>query len=134
MPRKFREHLMRELDCTTHKARRKCFPITRRQYSFMVNYSKTKTSWHLWTGHKKWAYVKSLICTNIKYCRKYYIYLLSRLYAILLSIAKKTARKWKLESWMFMLRPEWPAWFGFTNHSINKLDNHEMYCNIPTEK
>ena len=85
MPRKFREHLMRELDCTTHKARRKCFPITRRQCSFMVNYSKTKTSWHLWTWHKIWACVKSLICTNIKYYRKYSIYLLSRLYAILLS-------------------------------------------------
>ena len=38
---------------------------------------------------------KSLICTNIKYYKKYSIYLLSTLYAILLSITKKTARKWK---------------------------------------
>ena len=38
---------------------------------------------------------KSLICTNIKYYRTYSIYLLSRLFAILLSITKKTARKWK---------------------------------------
>ena len=38
---------------------------------------------------------KSLISTNIKYCGTYSIYLLSRLYAILLSITKKTARKWK---------------------------------------
>ena len=38
---------------------------------------------------------KSLICTKIKYYRTYSIYSLSRLYAILLSITKKTARKWK---------------------------------------
>ena len=38
---------------------------------------------------------KSLICTNIKCYRTNSIVLLSRLYAILLSIAKKTARKWK---------------------------------------
>ena len=38
---------------------------------------------------------KSLICTNIKYYRTYSINLLSRLYEILLSITKKTARKWK---------------------------------------
>ena len=38
---------------------------------------------------------KSLVCINIKYYRTYSIYLLSRLYAILLSITKKTARKWK---------------------------------------
>ena len=37
---------------------------------------------------------KSLICTNIKYYRTYSIYSLSGLYAILLSITKKTARKW----------------------------------------
>ena len=59
------------------------------------NHSKTKTSWHLWAEHKKWAYVKLLICTNIKCYRPNSIYLLSRLYAILLSITKKTARKWK---------------------------------------
>ena len=39
--------------------------------------------------------LKSLICTNIKCYRTNSIYLLSRLYAILLSITKKTARKWK---------------------------------------
>ena len=39
--------------------------------------------------------VKSLICTNIKCYRTYSIYSLSRLYAILLSITKKTAHKWK---------------------------------------
>ena len=44
-----------------------------------VVYSKTKTSWQLWAGHKKWAYVKSLICTNIKCYRTYSIYSLSRL-------------------------------------------------------
>ena len=38
---------------------------------------------------------KSLICTNIKYYRTNSIYLLSRLYAILLFITKKTERKWK---------------------------------------
>ena len=38
---------------------------------------------------------KSLICTNIKYYRTYSTNLHSRLYAILLSIAKKTAWKWK---------------------------------------
>ena len=38
---------------------------------------------------------KSLICTNIKCYRTYSIYSLSRLCAILLSITKKTARKWK---------------------------------------
>ena len=37
----------------------------------------------------------SLICTNIKYYRTYSIYSLSRLYAILLSITKKTACEWK---------------------------------------
>ena len=39
--------------------------------------------------------VKSLICTIIKCYRTYLIYLLSRLYAILLFITKKTACKWK---------------------------------------
>ena len=29
-------------------------------------YSRTKTSWQLWAGHKKWAVAKSLICTDIK--------------------------------------------------------------------
>ena len=40
-------------------------------------------------------YVKSLICTNIKCYSTNSIYSLWRLYAILLSITKKTARKWK---------------------------------------
>ena len=38
---------------------------------------------------------KSLICTNIKCYWTYSIYSLSRSYAILLSITKKTAHKWK---------------------------------------
>ena len=62
---------------------------------YQLQHSKTKANWHLWEGHKKWVFVKSLICTNIKYYRKYSIHLLTRLYAILLSITKKTARKWK---------------------------------------
>ena len=58
-------------------------------------YCKAKTSWHLWAGHKKWVYVNSLICTNIKCYWTYSIHLFLRLYAILLCITKKTARKWK---------------------------------------
>ena len=54
---------------------------------------------------------KSLICTNIRYYRTDSIYLLSRLYAILLSITRKTARKWKFG---IVLRPQLPACFGFT--------------------
>ena len=64
---------------------------------------------------------KSLICTNIKCYRTNSIDLLSRLYAILLSITKKTARKWKfgiVYDICFVLRTQVPACFGFAINVI----------------
>ena len=85
---------------------------------------------------------KSLICTNIKYNRTYY-FSLSRLNAILVSITKKTARKWKfgnVEIWQrgnlargtCVLRPQVPACFGFTIAMYDNywIDRPLAYCNI----
>ena len=87
---------------------------------------------------------KSLIFTNIKCYRTYSIYLLSRLYAILLSITKKTARKWKfgnvkingnLATCMMFRAPPTSAslfWFYYSRiiQDIWLLCSHLIFINI----
>ena len=62
--------------------------------------------------------LKSLICANIKYYRTYSIYLLSRLYTILLSITKKLHVNMNLALWLILRAPPTSAslfWFYYSS-------------------
>ena len=71
---------------------------------------------------------KSLICSNIKYYRINSIYSLSRLYAILLSIAKKQHVNGNLASWMILCAPPTSASLFWFYYSTIFLFLERFYC------
>ena len=83
---------------------------------------------------------KSLICTNIKYYRTYSIYLLSRLYAILLPSQRKLHVNVNLASWMMLRAPLTSAslfCFYYNSFHINFIIMNEKcmlkYCTIASK-